>query len=141
MCDVWSDVSRISSTFNNNVFVLVTVQQFKCFPNLNTTREQNQQFTHVLSFKYLDVSSIHAEAALQQHYTDTSRNSFTLTVSNEALSRITTSLLSDIRSWRLRRCLAGLGSYSSKCSKPRFFPSGAAMMQSLSVACCLRHSY
>lgn len=32
--DVWSYIARIFSTFDDNVFVLVTVQQFKCFPNL-----------------------------------------------------------------------------------------------------------
>lgn len=46
---------------------------------------------------------------------------FTFTVSNDAPSRITTSRLSAMRSCRLRRCFAGFGSYSSKCSRPRFF--------------------
>lgn len=34
MGDIWSDVARIPSAFNDHVFVLVTVQQFKCFSNL-----------------------------------------------------------------------------------------------------------
>lgn len=58
----------------------------------------------------------------------------TFTVSNDAPSRITTSLRSAIRSCRLRRCLAGLGSYSSKCSRPRFFPLAAAMMPPVELA-------
>lgn len=71
-----------------------------------------------------------------------SQHNFTFTVSNDAPSRITTSRLSAIRSWRLRRCFAALGSYSSKCSRPRFLPLAAAMMYAFSscpVACCRRH--
>lgn len=53
---------------------------------------------------------------------------FTFTVSNEAPSRMTTSLFSAMRSWRLLLpILATFGSYSSKCSRPRFFPLGAAI--------------
>lgn len=59
VCDVWSYIARISSTFDDNVFVLVTVQQFKCFPNLKTAHEQHCHFTNVSSCKYLDLVVTH----------------------------------------------------------------------------------
>lgn len=106
------------------------------FPTWQTTYKQNGEFINSASCYYLlkmlwsHISFTHEGSGLHYNITRTQVWTFTFTVSNEALSRMTTSLLSDMRLWRLRRCLAGLGSYSSKCSKPRFFPSGAAMMLS-----------
>lgn len=105
------------------------------FPTWQTTYKQNCEFINSASCYYLrccgHTSRSHTKVGgCTNNITRTQAWTFTFTVSNEALSRMTTSLLSDMRLWRLRRCLAGLGSYSSKCSKPRFFSSGAAMMLS-----------
>ena len=77
---------------------------------------------------FTDVISTGGRRRIAPHRRTTWTRILTFTVSRDAPSRITTSLRSAMRSCRLRRCLAGLGSYSSKCSRPRFFPAGAAML-------------